>query len=201
MERDTEKFHYSIDLQESLYSGFYKMDQLTIRHQRFDGNELTIKREMMDRLDAVCILLVDFNREELVFVEQFRAGALRESNPWLIELVAGLIDKDESPEDVARREAQEEAGVSIGRIEPIMRYLPSPGGTNERIHLFVGEVNANTAHGIHGLDEEGEDIRVLTTSFAEAFRWVEEGRINNAAAIIGLQWLQLNESALRARWA
>ncbi len=201
MKRDTESFTFAIDQQESLYQGFYKMDQLTIRHQRFDGGEQMIKRELMDRHDAVCVLLVDFARDQVVLVEQFRVGALRETNPWLIELVAGLIDKDEEPEQVARREAREEAGVDIGRMEFIRRYLPSPGGTNECIYLYVGEVDSQKAHGLHGLEAEGEDIRVLTPSLSDTYRWMEEGKINNAASIIALQWLQLHASALKEKWA
>ena len=201
MKRDTDAFSFAIDQQTPLYQGFYKMDQLTLRHQRFDGGEQRIKRELMKRHDAVCVLLVDFTNEKLVLVEQFRVGALQESNPWLIELVAGLIDKNEQPEDVARREALEEAGVTIGRMEFIRRYLPSPGGTDECIHLYVGEVDSNTAHGLHGLEEEGEDIRVLTPTLAEAYAWLESGQINNAASIIALQWLQLHASKLKEKWA
>jgi ADP-ribose pyrophosphatase len=201
MKRDSATFHFSIDQQHLLYQGFYKMDLLTITHQRFDGRELTIQREVLERHDAVCVLLVDFSLREIVFVEQFRVGALREPNPWLLELVAGLIDKDEQPEEVARREAQEEAGVGVGRMEFITRYLPSPGGTTERIFLYVGEVDASKAQGIHGLDEEGEDIRVTTTSFDTAFQWVRDGKVNNAASIIALQWLQINQQSLEERWA
>lgn len=200
MKRDTDSFTFNIDEHSLLYQGFYKMDLLTVSHQRFKGGNLTIKRELFDRHDAVCVLLVDLNREEVVFVEQFRVGALREPNPWLLELVAGLIDKDEQPDEVARREAVEEAGVAIGRMEPICRYLPSPGGSNERIFLYVGEVDTSKAHGVHGLDEEGEDIRVTTCSFDTAFAWVRDGTVNNAAAIIGLQWLQLNHESLKERW-
>jgi ADP-ribose pyrophosphatase len=177
------------------------MDQLTIRHQRFAGDELTIKRELLDRHDAVCVLLIDLSREQAVLVEQFRVGALREDNPWLMELVAGLIDKDESPEEVARREAMEEAGVEIGRMEFITRYMPSPGGTNERIFLYVGEVDSSKASGIHGLDEEGEDIRVHCVPLSQTYDWVKDGLINNAAAIIALQWLQLNFQQLTKKWS
>lgn len=200
MKRDTDSFQFSIDSQKPLYHGFYRMDQLTIQHQRFQGGMLTIHRELMDRPDAVCVLLVDLARETTVLIEQFRVGALKEQNPWLMELVAGLIDKDEQPEDVARREAQEEAGVSLGRMQPISRYLPSAGGTNERIHLFVAEVDSEHASGIHGLDDEGEDIRVHTVSFPAAFEMVRNGTINNAAAIIALQWLQLNLTDLKSEW-
>lgn len=200
MQRDTDNYDYAIEEHKPLYQGFYKMDQLTIRHQRFEGGTLTIKRELMDRHDAVCVLLVDLKNDALVFVEQFRVGALREDNPWLLELVAGLIDKDESPEDVARREAHEEAGVKVGRMQFITRYLPSPGGTNERVHLYVGEVNSEEAHGIHGLDDEGEDIRVHAVPFKTAYEWLDNGAINNAASIIALQWLQLNLTDLKTAW-
>ncbi|WP_196161349.1 NUDIX domain-containing protein [Reinekea sp. G2M2-21] len=201
MKRDTEGFSFTIEHQEPLYRGFYQMDQLTIRHQRFDGGQLTINRELMDRADAVCVLLVDLPQKKAVFIEQFRVGALRDGNPWLIELVAGLIDKDEQPEQVAKREAFEETGLELGRLRKIMEYLPSPGGTNERIHLYVGEVDSAKASGLHGLEEEGEDIRVFTTSLQEAYEMINDGSIRNAASIIALQWLQLHESTLKDEWA
>lgn len=201
MKRDTDTFSHTITEQHPLYRGFYQMDLLTLQHQRFDGGTQTIKRELMDRTDAVCVLLVDLRRQKIVLIEQFRVGALREDNPWLLELVAGLIDKDESPEEVARREAEEEAGVNVGRLTFITRYLPSPGGTNERIHLYVGEVDSTKADGIHGLEHEGEDIRVQVVDFNTAFEWQQEGIINNAAAIIALQWLQLNQDTLQEQWA
>lgn len=200
MNRDTDKFTYTITHTEPLYRGFYRMDQLTLSHQCFNGGEITIKREMMDRHDAVCVLLVDLSRDCVVLIEQFRAGAMREANPWLIELVAGLIDKDEEPEAVARREAVEEAGVELGRMEFITRYLPSPGGSNERVFLYVAEVDSEKAFGVHGLDEEGEDIRVVKPSIDEAFKWATDGTLNNAASIIALQWLHLNQERLRQQW-
>ena len=162
MKRDTDQFHYRIDGVATLYRGFYQMDQMTVTHQRFDGGSQTISRELVDRHDAVCVLLVDVTRRTVVLIEQFRIGALQDANPWQIELVAGLIDKGEAPEAVARREAIEEAGVDIGRVHSISRYWPSSGGSNERIDLFVGEVDSHQASGIHGLAEEGEDILVLS---------------------------------------
>lgn len=201
MTRDTADFRYTIDETEPLYHGFYRMDRLTITHQTFRGETLTIQREMMDRHDAVCVLLVDFKTDHVVLVEQFRVGALKESNPWLMELVAGLIDKDEEPEEVARREAVEEAGLELGRLHPITHYLPSPGGSNERVYLYVAEVDSRDAGGIHGLDHEGEDIRVHRVPLTEAYRGCTDGTVNNAAALIALQWLQLNEQSLRNDWS
>ena len=201
MKRDTDDFQFRIDQREALYRGFYQMDRLTISHQRFHGGEQTITREMMDRMDAVCVLLVDLALDEVVLIEQFRVGAIKTPNPWLLEVVAGLIDKDESPEEVARREAVEEAGVELGRLHPISQYLPSPGGSNESVYLYIAEADASAAKGVHGLDEEGEDIRVLRVPFAQAFAACQDGTINNAAALIALQWLQLNVDWLRQHWS
>lgn len=90
------------------------------------GDELS--RELFVRHDAVCVLPYDPQRDRVVLIEQFRVGALgKVDNPWLIELVAGLIDKDEAPDEVARREAVEEAGLELADLWPVTRYFPSPG--------------------------------------------------------------------------
>ena len=133
--------------------------------------------------------------------EQFRVGALATTDrPWLLELVAGIIDRDETPEAVVRREAGEEAGLTVGRTQHLYSYLASPGGSTERIDLFVGEVDASNAGGIHGLDSEVEDIRVRVVTREEAIALLDEGRIDNAATIMALQWLARHGEVLRQRW-
>ncbi|GAK83635.1 ADP-ribose pyrophosphatase [Vibrio ponticus] len=119
---------------------------------------------------------------------------------WQLEIVAGIIDTNESAEEVARREAIEEAGITIGKLAKVTSYYPSSGGCSERLDVFVGEVDASTAHGVHGLDCEGEDIRVHVVSREQAYQWVENGRFENGASIIALQWLQLNYQRLRKEW-
>lgn len=147
------------------------------------------------------LLPFDPVRDEVVLVEQIRIAAYDTSaSPWLLEMVAGMIEEGESPEDVARREAVEEAGLNVGRIKPVLSYLASPGGTSERLSIMVGEVDATTAKGIHGLADENEDIRVHVVSREQAYRWVEEGKIDNAASVIALQWLQLHYHNLRNEW-
>ncbi|OGT63118.1 MAG: hypothetical protein A3E85_04030 [Gammaproteobacteria bacterium RIFCSPHIGHO2_12_FULL_45_12] len=76
----------------------------------------------------------------------------------------------------------------------------SPGGSNERLHLFCGRIDASDVGGIHGLKEENEDIRALVLSREEAFSLLQEGRIKTSPAIISLQWLQLNRDSLRQLW-
>lgn len=187
---------------ESCFKGFYKLDRLHLRHRQFSGEMgPLIRRELFVRHDAVCVLPYDPQRDAVVLIEQFRVGALdKAENPWLLELVAGLIDKDEQPEEVAHREAQEEADLILGPLWPVTRYFPSPGGSDELVHLFVGRCDSEGAGGVHGLPEEGEDIRVHVISFADAMQAVRDGRINNAASIIALQWLALNRDEVRGLW-
>ena len=187
---------------ETLYSGFFSMELYRFRHRLFNG-EMSgeIKREIFERGHAAVLLPYDPVRDEVVLVEQVRIAAYDTSEtPWLLEMVAGMIEEGESVEDVARREALEEAGLVVGRTKPVLSYLASPGGTTERSSIMVGEVDATTAEGIHGLADENEDIRVHVVSRELAYQWVEEGKIDNAASVIALQWLQLHYQTLRNEW-
>ncbi|BCU54087.1 ADP-ribose diphosphatase [Enterobacter kobei] len=187
---------------ETLYSGFFSLDLYRFRHRLFNGemsNE--VRREIFERGHAAVLLPYDPVRDEIVLIEQIRIAAYDTSDtPWLLELVAGMIEEGETVEDVARREAVEEAGLEVGRTKTFMSYLASPGGTSERLSLLVGEVDATQAKGIHGLVDENEDIRVHVVSREQAYQWVEEGKIDNAASVIALQWLQLHYEALRKEW-
>ena len=188
---------------ERCFQGFYRLDRLRLRHELFAGGMgRELSRELFVRHDAVCVLPYDPQRDEVVLIEQFRVGALdKTDNPWLIELVAGLIDKDEVPEQVAVREAEEEAGLQLGPLWPMTKYFPSPGGSDEFVHLYLGRCCSEGAGGLHGLESEGEDIRVRVWRFEDALQAVRDGRIANAASIIALQWLALNRDEVRGMWS
>lgn len=181
------------------FRGFYQVDVLTLRHRLFAGGwGPELRRELFVRRDAVCVLPYDPWEDAVVLVEQMRVGALdKRASPWMLELVAGLFDEGESAEEVARREAQEEAGLELRELIPITSYFPSPGGSNEHVHLFCALVDSRGVGGIHGLAEEGEDIRVQVLSLAEARQALSDGRLDNAASIIALQWLLLNGQHVR----
>ena len=187
---------------ESLYRGFFSLERYRFRHRLFDGSMSgEVVREVFERGHAAVLLPYDPVRDEVVLVEQIRIPALDSSQtPWLLEMVAGMIEPGETVEDVARREAQEEAGIHVQRCKPVLSYLASPGGTSERVSIMVGEIDAEKASGIHGLPEEHEDIRVHVVSRDQAYRWVEEGVIDNAASVIALQWLALHHESLRREW-
>lgn len=187
---------------ETLYRGFFSLELYRFRHRMFNG-EMSgeVKREIFERGHAAVLLPYDPIRDEVVLIEQIRIAAYDTSEtPWLLEIVAGMIEEGESVEDVARREAEEEAGLQVGCIKPVLSFLSSPGGTSERLSIVVGEVDATLAKGIHGLAEEHEDIRVLVVSRQQAYQWVEEGRIDNASSVIALQWLQLHHGQLKEEW-
>lgn len=185
------------------YSGFFRMEKYRLRHELFSGGwSPDITRECLERGHAVAVLPYDPERDQIVLLEQFRIGALGfPGGPWLLEIVAGIMDEpEETPEDVARRETIEEAGCEILDLVPICHYLVSPGGTSESITLFCGRVNAAQVGGIRGVVDEHEDIRLHVVSRAEALNLLDSGRINSAAPIIALQWLKLNHSQLLERW-
>ena len=190
---------------ENCYQGFYQLDRVFLRHELFAGGmSREISREVFVRHDAVCVLPYDPVRDEVVLIEQFRVGALGKiDNPWLIELVAGLIDKEgeNDPEDIAHREGEEEAGLTFSALWPITRYFPSPGGSTEFVHVFLGRCSTLGVGGLHGLEEEAEDIRVTVWAYEDALQAVRDGRISNAASIIALQWLALNRAEVRGLWS
>ena len=184
------------------YEGYFRLERYRLRHRLFSGGwSDEIVRELFQRDDGAAVLLYDPRSDRLVFIEQFRIGALRlREGAWTTEIVAGAIHKDETPARVVHREAREEADCAIEALIPICTYLVSPGGTTERIHLFCGKVDASQAGGIHGLDEEGEDIRVVVMSWDEALDALYQGRLNSAAPIIAMQWLILNRDHVRSQW-
>lgn len=184
----------------TVYDGFFKMVKYRLRHKLFAGGwSGEFERELFERGHAAAVLPYDPVLDNVVLIEQFRIGALAaDCQPWQLEIVAGMLDHDdESPEQVIRREATEESGLVLGKTEKISRYLSSSGGCSEILDIFISEVDSRLAQGIHGVASESEDIRVHVVSRNQAYQWVESGKIENAATIIALQWLQLHHQRLR----
>ncbi|MAX54680.1 MAG: ADP-ribose diphosphatase [Alcanivoracaceae bacterium] len=189
---------------ETPFQGFFRVDALTLRHRHYQGGwGNPVRRELFIRPPAAAVLPYDPVRGEILLVEQFRVGALQwRSSPWCLELIAGIADKDgETAEALIRREAVEEAGLSLAEMETVARYMPSPGGTNERLHVFVGKADLAGAGGIFGCADEGEDIRALTLDADQIPDLLTSGQVDNAASLIALQWLLLHRAELDARWS
>ena len=185
-----------------LYRGFFTLSQFSLKHDLFEGGESKpLIRELLDRGQAAAVLPYDPVRDEVVLIEQFRIGAVEDpSGPWLIEVIAGLCEPGEPVEDLIHREALEEAGCAVSDLIPLFHYYSSPGGSNEEIDLYIARTDTSGVGGIHGLDDEGEDIRVLVMKSDAAFDLLEQGRIDSAMPIIAQQWLQLNREKIREQW-
>ncbi len=192
------------------FQGYFRLDHYRLKHRLFEGGwSGEMSREVFERGHAVSVLPYDPDLDRVVLIEQFRPGAYAslssgwfddDASPWLLECVAGIIEKGESPEDVARREMVEETGLEINEIVPIHHYLVSPGGTSESAFSFCGRVDATNAKGIFGITDEHENIRVFSVSAEDAFGLMDRGRIYNTMTIISLQWLRANHARVRDAW-
>lgn len=185
------------------FKGFFRLERYRLRHRLFNGGwSHPVVRELFERGHAAAVLPYDPVRDEVILIEQFRIGALAAPcGPWLLEIVAGMIENDEIAEEVVRRESIEEADCVITDLIPLYDYLVSPGGTTERVALFCGRVDATHAGGVHGTSEESEDIKVHVVTLDTALALLKSGRLNSVNVIIALQWLALNRDYVHTLWS
>jgi ADP-ribose pyrophosphatase len=193
-----------IQSKETVYQGFFRIDLYRLRHRLHRGGWTTpLSREVYERGRAVGVLLYDPKEDAVVLVEQFRLPYhLAGYAAWQVEVVAGIIgSNDGTAEDVARREAVEEAGIAIeGALVPVMRYMPSPGGSTETFDLFCGKVDATRAGGIYGLADEHEDTKVVVLPWRDALARLKAGEIVSGPTAFALYWLKSERARLRRAW-
>lgn len=195
----------AIELQERVtaFQGHFRIDRWRLRHRLYAGGwGKSITREVFERGSAVAVLPYDAVRDRLVLIEQFRIGALAhgDQSPWLLEVVAGIVEPGETPEEVALRETREECGATLLGLEPMHHFYTTPGGSSEFLRMFCGRVDSAGIGGIHGLADEGEDIRVEVLGFEAAMAALATGRVRSSPGVVALQWLALNRARLRAAW-
>lgn len=194
---------YEVIQKDVLYRGKFTYLLYHFKHKQFNGEwTKTFKHELLERPSAVAVLPYDPLLDKIVLIEQFRAGAIHgHDSPWLIEIVAGMQDANETNEVLAKRETKEEAGLTLLDLHPVCDYFVSPGASNEYLHLYIGRVDITEQQGsIHGLTEEFEDIHTHIMSLEEAIDKLNHGELKNAPTIIALQWLQLHREWLRNLW-
>lgn len=188
---------YHILKEEKVYEGYCSIMQYSLEHKLFKGGmSHPLQRELFCRSSAVAVLLYDPEQDRVILIEQIRIGALADPlGPWLLEVVAGLIDAGETPEICARREAMEEAACIIETLIPICHYWVSPGISNEKTMVYCGITKAGQTGQVYGLQHDGEDIKVHIIPAREAFALLKDGKITSASAVIALQWLELNHAS------
>lgn len=183
------------------HAGFFAVNVHRLRHRRFDGGMSDpLTREVFVVGDAVTVLPYDPVRDRVLLIEQFRMGPFGRGDPlpWQLEAIAGRIDPGEAPEDAARREAVEEAGLALGALEKVAEYYPTPGAVAEYLYSYVALCDLpDGVAGLFGAEEEGEDIRGHLLSFDQLVRVMAAGEIGNAPLLLTVLWLQRERARLR----
>ncbi|MBH90384.1 MAG: ADP-ribose diphosphatase [Magnetovibrio sp.] len=201
---EIKKFDDRVVLEEKTtpYNGFFQVDRYKLKYQKHEGGwSSVVVRELFERGHTVAVLPYDPVQDKVVLIEQFRIGAYAAGlEPWLSETIAGIIDSGEGAEEVAHREALEEANCRMLELVKIGTFVMSPGGSSETTTMFCGRVDSGGVGGVYGLAQEGEDILARVVSLDEALKNLAVGKIVSAYAVIPLLWLQSNKASLKAQW-
>ena len=178
----------------NIYNGFFKMKEVILKYKKYDGSwSSDIKREIFGGSQVSAVLPYDPLKNEIVLLQQFRPGTInRDVNNYLYEIVAGIIDPGEYPEETAKRECLEETGCEIKKLTPIQGYFPAPGSSESFYHLFLGEIETFVGKRVMGLKNENEDILVRSYKIEEVKNKLFKGEIINGLSLVALQWFFLN---------
>lgn len=183
------------------HTGFFAVAEVDITYRRFDGEmSRGLTREIFQAGDAVTVLPYDPVRDRVLVIEQMRMGPFGRGDPlpWQLEAIAGRIDPGETPEDCARREAVEEAGLHLGALEKVAEYYPSPGALSEYLYSYVAICDLpDDAAGVFGVADEAEDIRGHLVGFDALMALVAAGEAGNAPLLLTALWLQRERERLR----
>ena len=184
---------YKIINKINLHSGFYKMNKYEIMYQKHDGTWTdNLEREIFGGANVSALLPYDPIKDEIILLQQFRTGVIsRYDDELLYEIVAGMIDENETPEESAKRECIEETGCIVKKIIPIQNYFPAPGSSESFYHVFLGEIDSIDGKKIMGLKSENEDILVQSFKVKDVREMLINKVITNGVTLIALQWFFL----------
>ena len=182
----------TIESREFLFRGFIQVEKVSFRHRLFNQPDYSpvIQRELIHRPEAAGVLLYNDQQHRFALIEQFRGGALNDAeSAWQLEVIAGVLDGDEAPEDCIRRESLEESGCEVQQLQHLFSFYPSAGACSEFFHLYAAEVELPKMGGIFGMPDEGENIQLHLFDYSEVGTLLRNGRLRNAPVIMALQWL------------
>ncbi|ALH94571.1 NUDIX domain-containing protein [Acinetobacter equi] len=186
------KKDFNLHERHRLYSGFIGVEKVSLDHRLFHQENHTpiLQRELIHRPEAAGVLIYDEQKQKIALIEQFRIGAIDdETSPWQLEIIAGVLDADETPESCVRREAFEESGCHIHELEHIFSFYPSAGACDELFHLYTAQADLPLEGGIFGVENEGENIQLHIIDYKDIPILLRNGRLRNAPVIMALQWL------------
>ena len=182
-----------IEKKRYILDDFFKVEEAYLQFEKFNGKMSdTVRRFSLERGNSVAVLTFNTFTNKLILISQFRYPTYKNGHGWTIEAIAGMIDSGEMPEEAARREVEEETGLTISALDHITTFYPSPGGSSELIFLYYSEVSGEPTKrdNTGGIISEGEDIISLEISLEDALRKIRSGEIMDAKTIIGIYWLK-----------
>ena len=187
--------HNDVEIQsrEYAFKGFVQVEKVSLRHRLFNQTEYTsaIQRELIRRKEAAGVLIYNDQQQKFALIDQFRVGAIDdEISPWQLEIIAGVLDGDESPESCIRRESIEESGCELNQIKHLFSFYPSAGACDEIFHLYVAQAALPAEGGVFGMPDEGENIQLHIIDYSDLSLLLKSNRLKNAPVIMALQWLQ-----------
>ena len=187
--------HNDVEIQsrEYAFKGFVQVEKVSLRHRLFNQTEYTsaIQRGLIRRKEAAGVLIYNDQQQKFALIEQFRVGAIDdEISPWQLEIIAGVLDGDESPESCIRRESIEESGCELNQIKHLFNFYPSAGACDEIFHLYVAQAALPAEGGVFGMPDEGENIQLHIIDYSDLSLLLKSNRLKNAPVIMALQWLQ-----------
>lgn len=186
---------FNINKKSKKLDGFIKVESLNITHDKFDGGQLTVIRDIIKGNDASHVLIFDPKNKQILMISQFRTGLIDTDNAWSLEAVAGLIDAGETPLQAAIRETREETGLIIPKenFTFVNSAHPSFGDCNKKSHIFIAETDLSILDTSvnHGEATESEDIQLILLSFDDLLYKFKNRELLQIQDIISVQYLIL----------
>jgi ADP-ribose pyrophosphatase len=182
-----------IESKKLVLDDFFKVEEANLQYELFNGKmSIPVRRLSLERGDSAAILVFNLETQKIILIDQFRYPTYKNGHGWVTEIVAGMVDPGETPEQTAHKELEEEAGLIISSLERICDFYPSPGGSSERIFLFYAEVSGKSAiySKTGGLPGHGEDTATSEISLEDALNKIKSGEIIDAKTIMGIFWLE-----------
>lgn len=183
----------SIEQKQYIFDDFFKVEEAYLRFEQFNGEmSPRVRRLNMERGNSVAVVILNTDTNKLIMVTQFRYPTYQNGHGWTIEIIAGMVDPGETPEETLRRELEEEIGLKLETFGHINTFYPSPGGSSELIYLYYAEVSGEQAKykETGGLLSHGEDVKAIELSLEDALAKVKSGEIVDAKTIVGVYWLE-----------
>ena len=185
------------------YLGFFALNQISLKYSQFDGDISELKnRVILMGSEASLILPYDPVLDKVLLVEQFRIGPFCRGDraPWVFEPVAGIIEVGETPDEAAKREVFEEAGLEVTQLVKMGSGYPNPGEATSYFYNYIAIVDLSEySPGIYGAKNEGEDIRTHVIDFNIVLNWSVSNKLRVLPLNTMVLWLALNKLKLPSK--